>query len=544
MPIFNSRRKTNQHEKMVRAYCKITAQSMGVFVVTLIVVIFAFVFQVSHAKAATVSYSIKAYTSSNTLVVSNSSQYYQIVFSSGCNFPNYVVGITNGAINISIDSNSSGPYVGAGVTYHESNGVFTQYCSVTSTRSFTVTQFTLVNALGENSTHLVILYNNQYYQIDISSSENGFAGGVCARMSSDVGQTITVDSSYGIPAPGNIEFPNVGYAMSCRIDSVKKLNLHAYTIDKKQISNYQTSFILSQGSVNYSVTFPSSVSIDCNVLGTDVGKTIMVDSNGLPTIGAIAYIPQPSSASKCTITTASIFVSPTTPIVTPSLPKAPSVTPAPVVVPPPPSPVVITPTPTPPNLGTTTIHPVMKALTLIKGVYSYKLSGKTINVRPFGTDYRGTVWARSVDFGPEGKLYVFINSGAYKKGQIKVFRADGKLLKAYNPYGGFATNGLNATTLVESNDLVYLAVGTTKAGTTVKTYQVTAKGLKTLNSLAASTKQGNILVGFQKVYKSGYGLVTMRKYYPSTLKVWKLDLKTNKFVEDKKINKTKIKLVG
>ena len=220
--------------------------------------------------------------------------------------------------------------------------------------------------------------------------------------------------------------------------------------------------------------------------------------------------------------------------------KTPPTIPAPN--PAPPTPVVTPPIPIPRVLGAATFHPIMKNLKLTKGIYSYKLNGKTINIRPFGTDYKGTVWARSIDFGPDGKIYIFINSGAYKKGQIKVFKADGKLLKAYNPYGGFATSGLNATALVAANDQVYIAVGTTKAGTTVKTYQVTAKGLKALNSLTASTKPGNILVGFQRVYSSGYGLATMRKSYPSTLKVWRLDTKTNKFVEDRKINKAKIRI--
>jgi hypothetical protein len=147
-----------------------------------------------------------------------------------------------------------------------------------------------------------------------------------------------------------------------------------------------------------------------------------------------------------------------------------------------------------------------------------------------------------VEFGVDGKIYVFLNSGAYKKGQIKVFKADGKLLKAYNPFGGYATSGLNASIVVESNKKVYLAVGTTKAGTAVKNYEVTAKKLTALNSLTTTTKAGNVQVSFQKLYKTQYGLVTMKQYDKKTLKVWKLDLTKNKFVEDKKINKTKLKI--
>ena len=205
-------------------------------------------------------------------------------------------------------------------------------------------------------------------------------------------------------------------------------------------------------------------------------------------------------------------------------------------------PVIYSPIINPRVLGETTTRPLISSLKLVNSAYTYKLNSKTITIRPFGTAYKGAIWARSVDFGTSGKIYVFINSGAHKNGQVMVYSANGKLLKAYKPYGGFATNGLNATMVVESNNKVYLAVGTTKAGTTVKSYQVTAKGLTSLNTLTASAKAGNILVGFQKLYKDQYGLVTKKYGDPKTLKVWKLNLTTNKFVEDKKISKTKIKI--
>ena len=186
--------------------------------------------------------------------------------------------------------------------------------------------------------------------------------------------------------------------------------------------------------------------------------------------------------------------------------------------------------------------PTIKTIKLAKGAYTYKLNGKTITIRPFGADYNSAVWARSVNFGPDGIIFVFLNSGAYKKGQIKVFKVNGKLLKAYNPNGKFSTGGLNAAVVVESNKKVYLAVGALTAGKAVKTYEVAAAKLTALNSLAAATKAGNVLVSFKKLYKTQYGLVTMKPGDKTTIKVWKLDLVKNKFVEDKKIKKTKIKI--
>lgn len=186
--------------------------------------------------------------------------------------------------------------------------------------------------------------------------------------------------------------------------------------------------------------------------------------------------------------------------------------------------------------------PIIKTLKLIKGTYTYKLNGKTIKIKPFGTDYKGVIWARSADFSFEGKVYIFLNTDYYAKGQIRVYKANGKLLKAYKPYGGYAVNGLNATAVVESNKKAYLAVGIKGGGSTVKTYQVAITGLKSLNNLKASTSPGNLKVSFQKLYKSQYGLVTMKFGDAKSLKVWKLNLKTNLFVEDKKINKSKIKM--
>ena len=187
-------------------------------------------------------------------------------------------------------------------------------------------------------------------------------------------------------------------------------------------------------------------------------------------------------------------------------------------------------------------HPSIQSLKLTKGVYSYKLNGKTTTIHPFGNDYKGTVWAKSVDFGTNGKIYIFMNSNKYKKGQIKVFKADGKLLKAYNPYSGFAINGLNATAVVQTNNSIYLTVASTKGESTVKNYQVTAKGLKVLPRIIAISKSGNLLVSFQKLYSDQYGLVTMKQNDRKTLRVWKFNSSTNKYVEDKKINKSKIKI--
>lgn len=230
--------------------------------------------------------------------------------------------------------------------------------------------------------------------------------------------------------------------------------------------------------------------------------------------------------------------------------------PAPPPPPPPaptaPAPVVSTPpisTPTSPVLipkvlGEEVIVPVITSLKLSKGEYKYKLNGKIISIKPFGTSYKGKVWAKKVNFGTElGVVYLFINSEKLKTGAVKMYSTQGKLIGTFKPYGGFATNGLNADITIINNE-VYLAVGTTKAGTTARIYKVTNKTLKSINTVKASKSNGNVIVAYLKLYSGQYGLVTMLKNQKSTIKVWKYDSIKNKFIEDTKFNKKKIKVVN
>lgn len=219
----------------------------------------------------------------------------------------------------------------------------------------------------------------------------------------------------------------------------------------------------------------------------------------------------------------------------------------PVIIPAPaPIPTPVPPTPTPSTgqvLGAQTFHPIVQVINTTNGAYNIKVGNKKVKMQPFSSSYKGSIYARKINFGSQlGAVYLFINSNPQTKGAIVMFDSSGKKINTYKPFGGFAVNGLNATTISESNDQVYLAVSDPKSGTTVKTFQVTNKKLINLNTLKATGTSGNILIRFRKLYTDQYGLVTMLKGKTSTVKVWRLNLTTNQFTEDKTINKKNIKI--
>lgn len=213
--------------------------------------------------------------------------------------------------------------------------------------------------------------------------------------------------------------------------------------------------------------------------------------------------------------------------------------------PPPPTPEVLIPAlaPIPQVLGAEIFRPIVNTIKNTKGAYSFKVGTKKITLKPFGTAYRGSIWAKKVDFGSDvGVVYLFANTGGYRKGAVKAYDNNGKLLGVYKPFGGFATNGFVLSIAVDINDNVFLVVATPKAGTTARIYKVTKGGLTIVNSVKAVKVGGQMVVRFSKIYKNDYALLTYLKGKKSTLKIWKYNSATKKFIEDKSYNKKSIKI--
>lgn len=110
------------------------------------------------------------------------------------------------------------------------------------------------------------------------------------------------------------------------------------------------------------------------------------------------------------------------------------------------------------------------------------------------------------------------------------------------PVGG--TNGMNAAIIVEPlNNNVYLAVGPKGGGKAAYVY-VMSTLLANQQILTTGTKKitGNVLVKFLKLYPNQYGLVTAIQGKSSTMKVWKYDPTTDRFVRDTIYSLKKLKL--
>lgn len=195
------------------------------------------------------------------------------------------------------------------------------------------------------------------------------------------------------------------------------------------------------------------------------------------------------------------------------------------------------------SFKTKTFTPSVKALTMNKGSYSYKVGTKTIKITPFATTYKGAIWARKVNFGTDGVVYIFANQAKFAQGAIKAYNANGKLLGTYKPFkGDWAKLGLVLDAAVQSDKTVFLAVGGLKDQTSVRFFKVTNKGLTSVNTVTALSRAGQVIVKFSKIYGSDYGALTYLNGQKATLKVWKYNSTTKKFVQDKTYKTSKIKI--
>jgi len=191
---------------------------------------------------------------------------------------------------------------------------------------------------------------------------------------------------------------------------------------------------------------------------------------------------------------------------------------------------------------TNTAHPTVKNLGVSNGSYVLTNGSKKVTLTPFGKNYKGTFWGKKVTFtGTSNVVYLFANQSATAKGAIMAYDKAGKLLGTYKPFTSYATKGLVLDIAVQSNNTVFVAAGASNS-LTVMTYKVTAKGLTAVNSVKALKTAGKIVVKFSKIYSKDYGLLTYLQGKKTTLKVWKFNATTKKFVEDTAYSKSKVKI--
>lgn len=148
------------------------------------------------------------------------------------------------------------------------------------------------------------------------------------------------------------------------------------------------------------------------------------------------------------------------------------------------------------------------------------------SVSPFGAGYKGSIWSKRVEF-EEGDtpLTVVVPTSDFGKGTIKVYDEDGVLLQNLKPFGLYITKGVSADIITQpSTGKVYVVFGFKESGYTVRVYEFTATGLRTVANLGVvdAKAKGTMLAGFRKLYGTNYGLVAMKKGDTKSLHVWKI----------------------
>jgi hypothetical protein len=179
------------------------------------------------------------------------------------------------------------------------------------------------------------------------------------------------------------------------------------------------------------------------------------------------------------------------------------------------------------------------------GSATLSVNGKSKRITPFSSSYHGSIWAKKVNFGGTvGAVYLFAPGGKYAKGTIKVYDKSGKIIQTIKPYGGFALYGLNVAIDVDpTTKKVLLAVGTRKAGTTARTYNLTNSGLQNRHTVKVSNKPGEVLVKFLAISSKKHILTTGIAKDAHSIRAWKYKASALSFARATTYE-SMIKLVG
>jgi hypothetical protein len=197
-------------------------------------------------------------------------------------------------------------------------------------------------------------------------------------------------------------------------------------------------------------------------------------------------------------------------------------------------------------LVTVTVSPPSTTLVTLKpksGAVKIKVGSLTKTLKPFGTTYKGGLWAKQIKYSRTHSHYVVIPTSAYSKGSIRYYNEKGKITQTVKLSGLYAPLGMTAAMVLQpSNNKVYLAVAFKKTGYTVRIYEVTKTRLVSVSNVSAlkKTSPGTIILGFLKLYSDDYGLTTL-KSGAKTWKTWKYSSAKRKWLQDTRPS-TKAKL--
>jgi hypothetical protein len=181
------------------------------------------------------------------------------------------------------------------------------------------------------------------------------------------------------------------------------------------------------------------------------------------------------------------------------------------------------------------------------GHYSITTPSGRVTITPF-SGYTGRIWARKINFGTNGKVYMFVPREAYTAGEVVLYDGNGEEISRLLAFGTGTFHGFNPSIVVDrSNKRVYFAVARNAVSASARILRVRPTGLTTMNSVTAvgTSDKGNVLVQFLKPSDRRHPiLVTMIASNRSTMKIWKYNETHGQYVRDTVFNTSRIRVEG
>ncbi len=197
-------------------------------------------------------------------------------------------------------------------------------------------------------------------------------------------------------------------------------------------------------------------------------------------------------------------------------------------------------------LGVETTIPTISTVKSGNGAMRSTVGNVTRVLRPYGHGYTGALFAKRVDFGADGVVFLAAPKEATRKGEVLLYNEDGRVVDRARPSSALTQEGLHASITVFANT-VYLAVGE-RRGTSSAIYTVDTRGMhrvQTMTPLGASRK-GALLVRFLRAYRNGdIGLALIaRRGRTNTVRMYKYAAAQGRWVEDYSYNLATLRVVN
>lgn len=181
-------------------------------------------------------------------------------------------------------------------------------------------------------------------------------------------------------------------------------------------------------------------------------------------------------------------------------------------------------------LGADVTVPTVTEIKGKNGTYNVGTERQSVTVQPYRSTYRGRVWARTVNFGPDlGSVSLFAPVDAYLFGDLKVYNQQGHAINVVKPFGRYAKNGVQAAISVDANtNKVFLVIADTQATNKIQTFEVTPLGIVYRNAITVSSVPAKIQIGF--LAKEPDVLLTATNGQKKTVRAWRYATRSNAFV--------------